>query len=101
MKEKATSKNGVPIRLPVERWITLIKKRSDMVDYREELFLAISDPEAVFKGRKGESIAIRKIDSEKHLVVVYKEISPDDGFVITAWRTSKAGQIKKKPMIWP
>lgn len=36
----------------------------------------------------------------KHLVVVYKEVSSQDEFIITAWRTSKANRLKKKKVEW-
>lgn len=72
-----------------------------MADYREELLLAVSDPEAVFEGRKGEFIAIRRIDLRKHIVVVYREIDPDDGFIITAWRTSKVAKMRRNKQLWP
>jgi len=48
-----------------------------------------------------ELIAIKKIDVNKFLVVIYKEIDPTDGFVITAFMTRRKKQIERRRKLWP
>ena len=56
-------------------------------------------PEYVIKGYKDALIALRQINEGKFLCVVYKELSTVDGFVITAYFSSKITLAKEK-IIW-
>ena len=38
---------------------------------------------------------------DKYLVVVYKEISEKDGFVITAFLSSQKRQLERRTKVWP
>lgn len=49
----------------------------------------------------GEQLAVRAFEPPKHLVVVYREINATDGFVITAFLTTRIGQIAKRRQVWP
>ncbi len=53
------------------------------------------------KGTMGGLIAIKKLDSpvEKHIVVIYKEEGPD-GFILTAYMSSKQQRFQKKKIVW-
>lgn len=51
-------------------------------------------------GSEDELIAVREIDQGKYLVVVYRE-HKNDGFVITAFITSKARSLAKRRQLWP
>ena len=44
-------------------------------------------------------IALKKITRNKFLAVVYREISREDGFVITAYFTSKI-DLEKEVILW-
>lgn len=57
-------------------------------------------PERILAGGDGELIAVREIRQGKHLIVVYREHT-DDGFVITAFMTSKARSLAKRRQLWP
>ncbi|MEW6448926.1 MAG: hypothetical protein AB1426_12750 [Bacillota bacterium] len=46
-------------------------------------------------------MAIKEVALGKFLVVVYKEIDPYDGFVITAFLTRRIKQLEKKVVVWP
>jgi hypothetical protein len=81
----ALSKNGVPIRLPDERWIHLTEGHSEMAGYYSEVLETLEDPDAIYEGGSGELLAAKEIQTDKYIVVVYKEISEKDGFVITAF----------------
>lgn len=54
------SVDGVPIRLTEERWQHIVDRHPEM------------------KGQKAEL-------TDKYLVAVYREISPSDGFIVTAY----------------
>jgi hypothetical protein len=53
----------------------------------------------VIKGYRNALIALRKKDEKKFLAVVYKELSGSDGFIITAFFTSKI-KLEKEEIIW-
>ncbi len=101
MTEKARSRNGIPIRLPDERWIHLTEGHSEMAGYYSEVLEAVEDPDAIYEGSSGELLAIKKMQSGKYIVVVYKEVSKTDGFVITAFLTSKMRQFERRKKVWP
>lgn len=101
MKETARSRNGIPIRLPDERWIHLTESHSEMAGYYSEVLEAVEDPDAICEGSSGELLAIKKMQSGKYIVVVYKEVSKTDGFVITAFLTSKMRQFERRKKLWP
>ena len=87
----AKSRNGVPVRLTRERWVHISTGHPEMADYYFEILEAIENPAVIYKGTKGELVAISGDgnNSEKFIVVVYKETSKDDGFVITAFMSNK------------
>jgi len=96
----AKSVNGVIIRLLDERWIHIIEEHSEMAGYLFEVLETIQEPLVVFEGNLRELLAAREIDSGKYLIVVYKEISDSDGFVITAFLTRRWKQIERRKKIW-
>lgn len=95
------SKNGIPIRLTEERWIHITEEHTEMAGYYFEVLETITDPEAIYQGKEGECIAIKQIEEGKDLVVIYREISKDDGFVITAFVTKRRKQIERRIKVWP
>jgi len=96
----AISRNGVPIRLTAERWHHIIESHSEMAGYYFEVLETIENPDAIYEGRMGECIAIRKLKNDKYVVVIYKEINKKDGFIITAFITKKKKQFEKRRIIW-
>jgi len=92
--ETALSKNGVLIRLPDERWIHLTEGHSEMAGYYSEVLEAVEDPDAVYEGNSGELLAVKEIQTDKYIVVIYKEMSEKDGFVITAFLSSRRSKLR-------
>jgi len=84
MLESAISVNGVPIRLTEERWMQIVNKHVDLLNYQQDILDVVENPEAVYRGRRGVLIAIRGYGRRGFLAVFYREISRQDGFVITA-----------------
>lgn len=60
---------------------------------RTEILETVSDPDLIQEGDSGELLAIRSYDetplTSKFLVVPYREVSEEDGFILTAYLTSR------------
>ena len=83
------SKNGVPIRLTAERWLHIIENHDDWASYFFEVLETSEKPRFVVRGNKGTFKAAKNIGKDRWLVVVYREVSKTDGFVITAYFLDK------------
>ncbi|MFH1096540.1 MAG: hypothetical protein V1749_03445 [Candidatus Desantisbacteria bacterium] len=79
------SKNNIPIRLTIERWLHIVEMHDDMAGYYDYVLNAIEDPEYIIRGYKEAIIALKEMRKGKFLAVVYKELSEKDGFIITAY----------------
>jgi hypothetical protein len=91
------SVNGVPIRLTDERWEHILYRRPEMASFIETLLDAVGDPEYILRGYKGTLIAIVHLGKRSYLNVVYRELSPADGFIITARIEPR---LDKSKIIW-
>jgi hypothetical protein len=83
--EIARSVRGVPIRLTYERWYHIIENHDDLASCFYDVLETIQQPDFVIRGNKGSLKAARNVGERKWLVVIYKELSKRDGFVITAY----------------
>lgn len=92
--------NGVPIRLSDERWVHIVEHHDDLAGYYHDVLEAIRAPDAVYEGDGGELLAISKRFLPRYLVVAYRELSWTDGFVITAFFTTRVGQIERRRLVW-
>lgn len=101
MAESVESCNHVRIRLTYERWAHVTEEHSELAGMRDEVLRAIEFPERVVAGNAGELFALRHIEPRKVLVVVYKEIDAHDGFVITAFVTTRLKGLDRRPQVWP
>jgi hypothetical protein len=89
---------GVPIRLTPERWLHIVEARDELAGRRDEVLDAIEAPGWVTRGYHGALVAWSARGRRRYLAVIYRETSKADGFVITAFLTSKA---KRKNRVWP
>lgn len=94
------SKNSVPIRLAEERWLHITEEHSEMAGYYFEVLEAVEEPEAIYAGKAGECIAVREMEKDKYIVVIYRELGEEDGFVITAFLTRRRKKLEKRRKIW-
>lgn len=94
------SKNNVPIRLTEERWFHITEEHSEMAGYYFEVLETVEEPEAIYEGKTGEYIAVKKIEKDKYIIVVYRELNKEDGFVITAFLTRRRKQLERRRNIW-
>ena len=96
------SKNAVPIRITRERWNHIARRHPEMRDQQDKVIETISTPDSIQGGDFGELIAVRFYSktplTRKHLIVVYKELSGQDGFVLTAYFTITPS--KRRTIIW-
>ncbi len=83
--DSAYSVNGVPIRLTYARWYHIVENHDEMASRFHSVLEALEAPELVVRGNAGALKAARGIGRGKWLVVVYREVSRHDGFVITAY----------------
>jgi hypothetical protein len=60
----------------------------------------VEEPEAIYEGKMGECIAARQIEKDKYIVVIYRELGKEDGFVITAFLTRRKRQLERRRKIW-
>ncbi len=97
------SKNGITIRLTAERWSHIVEAHDYMAGNQDLVFETIEKPDCIIQGGKDELLAIRKYQktsiSEKSMVVIYKE-TVKNGFIITAFMTSKPEKIVKRGVLW-
>jgi hypothetical protein len=92
--------NGVTIRLPDERWIHIVEEHAEMTNHLNDVFATIEKPLAIFAGNADELLAAREIETGKYIIVVYREINKEDGFVITAFLTRRWSQIQRRKKLW-
>ena len=92
------SVHGVPIRLTAELWMHIVEARDELAGRAQEVLGVIERPDWVTHGYRGSLVAWKGFGRNKFLTVVYKEVGKRDGFIITAFFTSKP---KKSKKIWP
>ncbi len=95
--EIAYSVNGVPIRLTDERWHHITSARDELAGYYDDVLQVIEDPDLILPGYRGSLKAVKGYGRDRYLVVVYKELSAGDGFVITAYFVPK---INRRRVLW-
>ena len=71
-----------------------------MAGYYFEVLETIEDPKTIYEGKAGELIALKEIEVGKYIVVIYKEISQEDGFIITAFLTRRLESIERRAKLW-
>jgi len=67
---------------------------------RLEVLNTVANPSRILRGGGGELLALREISKKRFLVVVYREFE-DDGFVITAFITSRTRSFNRRKQLWP
>ncbi len=94
--------SGVPIRLTHERWVHIVDAHDYMAGNLDLVLETLGDPDSIASGSEGALIALKRHKetnlSRKWVVVVYRE--NEEGFVITAFMTSKEEKILRKGVVW-
>ena len=99
---KVFSKNKVTVRLTSERWQHIITSHLEIdSEDHKSVMDTIKEPDIIFKGDQGELLAVKKRSGKKVWIVVpYKEINKEDGFVLTAYLTTDSSWLFQKEIIW-
>jgi hypothetical protein len=92
------SVNGVPIRMTAQRWKHIVENHNDLAGYYEMVLQTVEKPDLVIPGYGGTLIALKGLARRRYLGVIYREVSAEDGFIISAYFTSK---IERRKKIWP
>ena len=79
----------------------VVEEHAELSELKSAVLQVISEASAVLLGGDGERLAVREIEAGKMLVVVYRELSPTDGFVITAFVTRRVKQLFRRSQLWP
>ena len=87
----AISIRGVPIRMTVERWNHISRGHHEIASYYDETLETIEHPDCIYQGTNDELLAVKSFSGSLgiSIVVIYKETSDSDGFVITAYISSR------------
>jgi len=65
----------------------------------DDVLDAVETPDFIIKGYRDALIALKTIRQDKFLAVVYKETVPTDGFIITAFFSSKI-KLEREVILW-
>ena len=98
------SVHGHTIRLTATQWAHITEAHDYMSGNLDKVLETVSEPSRLLAGTRGETLALRDYDStsisRKTAVVVYRD--EPDGFVITAFFTSKPSKIEaNRETLWP
>lgn len=96
------SKNNVTIRLTDERWTHIITSHLEFgaKDFKK-VTKAIEDPDFILIGDSGELLAVKQSPGSKtYIVVPYKELSSEDGFILTAYLTTDSYWLFQRKILW-
>ena len=101
--ETTKSVSGKAIRLTLKQWFHIVESHDYMAGNLDKIMETVNSPDSVIKGLRGEMVALKHYRetniTEKNCVVVYRE-NKQDGFVITAFLTSKPETVRKERVIW-
>lgn len=96
------SVNGVPIRLTLEGLQHILNHHPELLGGEHRILETVNNPDILQKGDAGTLLAIKRFDKtpvteNKYLVVVYREVTEGDGFVLTAYYQS---MLRQRVTIW-
>jgi hypothetical protein len=93
---------GVPIRLTPERLAHIEARHIEMRGEEQRILETAAEPDFVQQGDADTLIAIRHYEktplTQKYCSVVYRELDEEDGFVLTAYFTSRPAAWRK--IVW-
>lgn len=87
------SKGGVPIRLTPERLEHIERRHPEMVGEEDRILETVASADYIQEGDAETLIAVRHYEktplTRKYRCVVYRELSEEDGFILTAYFSTK------------
>ena len=102
MNNPVLSVNNVSIRMTAERWNHIVENHNDMAGYYYDILEAVASPTFVLEGDENDELwAVKLISERKAFLVIYKETQErNDGFVVTAFMTTKIKKLLKRRIVW-
>jgi len=99
----ALARSGNRIRISYRQWAHVVENHDYMSGNLDKVLETISDPDLVLRGHRGETFALRQYErtniTRKTCVVIYRDA--EDGFLITAFLTSKLRKIQQRlEVLW-
>lgn len=91
------SKKRATIRLTVKQWEHITTARPELCGFMKELLRTVEEPDDVLEPShraRPQLLAVKRVPRlseaglSQNLVVVYRETSPQEGFIITAFTIS-------------
>ena len=96
------SVKGVPVRLTAERLEHIERRHPEMSGEEDRILETVASPDYVQEGDSETLIAVKHYKktplTEKYCCAVYRELSEEDGFVLTAYLTSRPASWRE--VIW-
>jgi hypothetical protein len=94
---------GHTIRITARQWSHVVESHDYMSGNLDKVLETLAEPTHIILGENGESLALRHYPktniTSKTAVVIYRDV--EDGFLITAFLTSKPDKIEKKgQLLW-
>jgi hypothetical protein len=101
--QNTVSVHGNTIRITASQWAHITEGHDYMSGNLDKVLETLAEPSRIVEGERGESLALRDYDktniTRKTAVAVYRD--EENGFLITAFFTSKPDKIEKKgKVIW-
>ena len=101
--QTAISRLGNTIRVTARQWAHVVESHDYMSGNLDKVLETLAEPSRIIAGEQGESLALRDYErttiTRKTAVVVYRD--ERDGFLITAFFTSRPDKIERKgKVIW-
>jgi hypothetical protein len=97
-----TSVDKIPIRLTIERWQHILHRHPELETEENKILETVSSPDFVQEGDFNTKMAFKFYPqtplTKKYLVVIYKEISNSDGFILTGYFTNQP--IQRRRFLW-
>lgn len=78
----------------------IVEHHDDLAGHYHAVLETVGAPDAVYAGDSGELLAASARVAGRYLIVAYRELSPADGFVITAFFTTRIRQIERRRLVW-
>ena len=100
MTDASNSVTGALIRLTAERWAHIIGEHPELTGLKFDVLETVRNPDRIVAGNTNELLAVTEYMPANWLVVVYRELN-GDGFIITAFSTSKTVWLSRKRQLWP
>jgi hypothetical protein len=80
-----------------ERWFHIVENHDELAGHYDDVLDTVENPDLILQGEEGALVAARTLAPRRHLAVVYKEVTREDGFVVTAYVTRR---LARRAVVW-